>query len=149
FALREGDNDFCLEATNEVGTTARRAVIVSREVQKARQLGSRLQVIQMPFTKKGVPSVLAEAVDNDLLDAFVSQKRFDSVERNQLDAILRELKLSQTDLVDQATAAKIGKIVAAEGVVIGTTLETETPSALDVHAYFVDVETTVILAEAD
>src|SRR5262249_21081234 len=123
FLLREGDNAFRLEAVNEAGTTARRDLVVSREVQKARQLGSRLRVIHMPFEKKGTPSVLAETVYDSLFDAFVSQQRFDFVDRHQLDAILSELKLSQTDLVDPATAAKIGKIAAAEGILIGTTVE--------------------------
>ena len=101
----------------------------------------------MPFAKKGAPSVLAEMVYDSLFDAFVSQKRFDFVDRHQLEAILRELKLSQTDLVDAATAAKIGKIAAAEGILIGTVVET--PSALEVYARFVDVETSVVLAAAD
>ena len=147
FLLREGDNAFRLEAVNEAGTIARRDLVVSREVPKARQLGSRLRVIHMPFEKKGTPSVLAETVYDSLFDAFVSQKRFDFVDRHQLDAILRELKLSQTDLVDPATAAKIGKIAAAEGILIGTAVET--PPALEVYARFVDVETSVVLAAAD
>jgi Curli production assembly/transport component CsgG/Glucodextranase, domain B len=145
--LREGDNAFRLEAANEAGTTARRDLVVSRAVQKARQPGSRLRVIHMPFEKKGTPSVLAETVYDSLFDAFVSQKRFDFVDRHQLEAILRELKLSQTDLVDPATAAKIGKIAAAEGILIGTVVETQ--PALEVYARFVDVETSVVLAAAD
>ena len=147
FLLREGDNAFRLEAVNEAGTTARRDLVVNRAVQKARQLGSRLRVVCIPFEKKGTPAVLAETVYDSLFDAFDSQKRFDFVERHQLDAILSELKLSQTDLVDPATAAKIGKIAAAEGILIGTAVET--PPALEVYARFVDVETSVVLAAAD
>jgi hypothetical protein len=147
FLLREGDNAFRLEAANEAGITARRDLVVRRAVQHARQLGARLRVMCLPFDTKGAPSVLAETVYDSLFDAFVSQQRFDFVDRHQLDAILSELKLSQTDLVDPATAAKIGKIAAAEGLVIGTAVET--PSALEVYARFVDVETSVVLSAAD
>ena len=65
----------------------------------------------------------------------------------QLEAILQEHKLSQTALIDPDTAVTIGKLAAAEGVLLGTVLET--PNALDVFARFVDVETSVILAAED
>jgi len=77
---------------NKAGHTARRNIVVSREVQKARQFSSRLRVTFMPFDKKGAPFVLAAMVYDSLFDAFVSQKRSDFVERNQMDAILSELK---------------------------------------------------------
>ena len=76
----------------KAGHTARRDVVVSREVQQARQLSSRLRVIHMPFDKKGAPFVLAATVYDSLFDAFVSQKRSDFVERNQMDAILCEIR---------------------------------------------------------
>jgi hypothetical protein len=64
-----------------------------------------------------------------------------------LETILRELKLSQTELVDPATAARIGKIVAAEGLLIGSV--TATPQAFEVFVRFIDVETAVALAAED
>ena len=60
---------------------------------------------------------------------------------------MREQKLSQTALVDTETAVRIGKIVAADGILIGSV--TETPNALEVFTRFVDVETTEILAAED
>ncbi len=90
---------------------------------------------------------MSEAVYDNLLEAFIAHKRFDFIERQQLEAILQELKLSQTELIDPATAAKVGKLAAAEGVLVGTVVET--PQALDVYARLVDVETSVILAAED
>lgn len=147
FPLREGENTFRLEAIDEMGHTVRRDIVVIREVPRARQLGVRLRVSHLPFEKKGQTSVVSEAVYDNLLEAFVAHKRFDFVDRQQLEAILQELKLGQTELIDPATAAKIGKLVAAEGVLVGTVLET--PRALDVYARLVDVETSVILAAED
>jgi hypothetical protein len=82
-----------------------------------------------------------------LFTTLFNQERFQLVEREQLEAILREQKLSQTALVDTETAVKIGKIAAADGILIGSV--TETPNALEVFTRFVDVETTEILAAED
>ena len=147
FLLQEGENTFLLEALDEAGNTAQRTIVVTREIQQVKRVGSRLRVSLLPFVKKGIASLLTEAVYDNLFNAFVNQRRFDLVERQQLETILQELKLSQTALVDPTTAAKTGKIIAAEGMLIGTV--TETPQALEVFARFVDVETSVVLAAVD
>jgi Curli production assembly/transport component CsgG/Glucodextranase, domain B len=145
--LQPGDNRFLLEAVDEAGNTARQEVIVTRNVEKVRRLDARLRVILLPPAKQGQTSALSETVYDYLFNALVNQRRFELVERQQLEVVLRELKLSQTELVDPETAAKIGKIVAAEGILIGAV--TETPQALEVFVRFVDVETAVVLAAED
>jgi hypothetical protein len=82
------------------------------------------------------------------MTAFGEQKRFQLVERERLDAVLLEKLLSSTVPVDQDVAAKnLGKIAAAEGVVVCTVIETR--QALEVAARFVDVESNVIMAVVD
>ena len=146
-SLQSGENRFVLEATDQPGNTARHEIVVIRKVDEVKQLDVRLRASLMPLEKKGDASALADTVYDSLLTAFVNQGRFQLVERAQLDLILQELKLSPTDLVDPQTAAKIGKIAAAEGILIGTA--TETQKALEVFARFVDVQTTTILAAED
>jgi hypothetical protein len=146
-ALKPGDNQFLLEATDEMRNTARQEIVVTRQVQEVRRLASRLRVTLLPPAKKGQPSVLAEAVYDHLFNAFVNQRRFDFFERQQLEAILREQKLSQTELVDPATAARIGKIIGVEGILMVSV--TETPQAVEIFARFVDVETSAVLAAED
>jgi hypothetical protein len=101
----------------------------------------------MPLEHRGSAGVVADTVDDQLFTALVNQERFQLVERGQLETILREQKLSQTALVDTETAIRIGKIVAADGILLGSV--TETPNALEVFTRFVDVETTEILAAED
>jgi hypothetical protein len=76
-----------------------------------------------------------------LFDALVEQKRFD--------LIARELTLHQQELAEPAAAARAGKAAGAEGIVIGTVIETETPRSLDVYARYVDVDTETVLAAED
>jgi hypothetical protein len=145
--LQPGENTIVLEAVDEVGNTAQHPVVVTREARQVQQVGSRLRVSLLPFAKNGSASRLAESVYDNLFNVLVNQRRFDFVERQHLEAILQEHKLSQTVLVDPATAARTGKLMAAEGMLIGTV--TETPQSLEVFARFVDVETSVVLAALD
>ncbi len=146
-ALTEGDNVIRVEATDEAGNTAQRTLVVTREIPPMRQIESRLKVSLLPLAKQGRISGLDETVDDVLFTTLVNQRRFDLAERPRLEKILQELKLSQTDLVDPATAVKLGKIVAAEGAMIGKV--NETPHSLEVFVRFVDVETWLVLAAVD
>lgn len=47
-------------------------------------------------------------------------KQIKVVERMQLQALLEELKLGQTAVVDQATAPRVGKLLGAENLIIGS-----------------------------
>jgi hypothetical protein len=140
--LRAGQlNGFLLEAADEWGNRGERSIRLMHQVQQVRQLGSRLRVFLAPFAKAGQPSVLAEPVFASLFDALVEQKRFD--------IIAREPILHQQELVEPAAAARAGKAAGAEGIVIGTVIETEKPRSLDVYARYVDVDTETVLAAED
>jgi tetratricopeptide (TPR) repeat protein len=146
-SLQPGDNRFLLEALDEVGNTVRQEIIVTRTVAGVRRLNARLRVILLPLAKQGQTSLMSGTVYDYLFNALVNQRRFELVERQQLEIVLQELKLSQTDLVDPATAAKIGKLVAAEGILMGAV--SETPQSLEVFVRLIDVETAIVLAAED
>jgi TolB-like protein len=145
--LQLGENVLTLEAVDAAGNTTQFTVVVIRDVRPVRQVGMRLRVALLPFEKQGEASVLSQIVYDYLSNAFVQQQRFDVVERQRLDAILREHKLSQTKLSDPATAAKTGKVATADGILAG--MVTETPQSLEVFARFVDVDSAVVLAAED
>ncbi|MCZ6871980.1 MAG: hypothetical protein O7G88_00390 [bacterium] len=145
--LQAGNNVLTLQAIDAAGNQTELTLSVIRQVRQVRRVGSRLRVVLLPLQKHGESSLLSEIVDDYLFNVFVSQRRFDFVERQRLAAILREHKLSQTNLADPATAARAGKIATAEGIVAG--MVTETPTSLEVFARFVDVETGTVLAAED
>lgn len=146
-ALQPGDNRFVVVATDKTGHTAQREIVVHRHIAEVKRQTARLRLTLLPLEKKGQVTPLAEAMDDNLVTAFVDQGRFQLVERQQLQAILQEQRLSQTPLVEPETAAKIGKILAAEGMLIGTV--TETSQAVEMFARFVDVESAEIMAAID
>ena len=73
--------------------------------------------------------------------------RFRVVERNKLDLVLQEQKLSRTELIDKSTALRTGKLVAAQSIVTGTIVETRT--GIEIVARMIDTETSEILAIQD
>src|SRR5207253_1163665 len=54
-----------------------------------------------------------------LEEALVSANRFQVVDRQHLDSLLNEQKLSSSDLADQGSVSKLGKVVTAGAFIFG------------------------------
>ena len=72
----------------------------------------------------------AGAIANGVEEALVQTQRFTVVDRQHMDRIMRELRLSATDLADPSSAAKLGKVVTAGALIFGDVNDQyrETPS---------------------
>jgi len=145
--LKEGENTLTFEARDESGNTAAQKIIVRRQVPKALQLQERLSLTVLPFEHKGGVSEAGLSFQDNLINSLVDQQRFRVVERNRLDLILQEQKLSRTLLVDQNTALKLGKLVAAGSVITGSMVATRT--GVEIVARIIDTETSEIIETAD
>lgn len=146
-ALQPGDNTFVVEATDKQGNTAKQEAVVHRKVTEVKRLDARLRLSILPLEKKGSGGSVADAVYDQFLTALVNHERFQLVEREKIEAILREQKLSQTALVEADTAAKVGKIASADGIIVGSV--TETQNTIEVFARYVDVETGEVAVSED
>jgi len=92
----------------------------------------------MEKLKKGLADMLISDLSN--------VRMLKIVERDKLESILKEQKLSNTKEFDPATAAKIGKLLGAKKIVVGSYFEMF--GSLRMDARFIDVETgTVLKAE--
>jgi tetratricopeptide (TPR) repeat protein/TolB-like protein len=146
--LKEGENKLTIEVMDAKGNKASKTVTVIRKIHKVRQLGSRMSLAIMPFVMKGEASMASSFVYDNLMNAFINQNRFHIVARgDELEAVLREQKLSQTDLIDKSTAVRVGKLVAAEGIVMGTVHETK--DFIEIFARLVNTETSTVLEAKD
>lgn len=69
------------------------------------------------------------------------------VERNRLNSIIEEQALSYTGIIDNETAAKLGKIVGTEGIIVGSihVYKEGSPDYFGLSFRVVDVETGVII----
>jgi tetratricopeptide (TPR) repeat protein len=145
--LVDGPNQITITATDRSGATVTKTASVVRKVDEVEQIGSRLAVAVLPFTQKGPASDLYGSAFESLVDALVNQGRFKVVSRDQLENILRELKLSRSALVDQATAVRAGKLAAAEAIMVATV--NESPKSVEVYAQLINTETSTVLASRD
>lgn len=145
--LIPGANRFVLEALDNSGRLTTKEITVTYIVPAVERFDSRLRVVLYPPENTSESTAIGEAVYGSLYNALVEQGRFVVVEREKLAMILRELKLSRTALVDPDTAAEVGKIAAAEGMLAGTV--TAKGSGLMVWFRFVDVETREAMVAED
>lgn len=146
--LKEGLNRFTIRVIDKFGNEATETITVIRKIPQVKKVGSRLAVAVLPFHQQSEGSTLGLLVNDGLVNALVNRSRFNIVGREtDLEVALRELKLSQTDLVDQTKALSIGRVVSAEGIITGTVVET--PKSVEIFARFIDTETASVLAAKD
>jgi TolB-like protein len=145
--LRVGENTITIVAKDEAGNTVTQKITVIRRVPKALQLNERLSLTAFPFEQKGAVSQASLAFQDNLIDALVKQNRFRVVERDRLDLILEEQKLSRTKLFDKRIALRLGRLVAAQSVITGSIIETR--AGIEVVARMIDAETSEIIATED
>jgi hypothetical protein len=144
--LKNGENTFDFVASDASGDVTKKTVNVIRAAQAARSIASRLSISAIPF-KANEGSFFSEPAYDSFLGSMTSQGRFKMVERALLEDVLAEQSLSQEDIVDPSTAARLGKVVAAECVLAGKLYETE--HSVEVYARLVDTETAEVLGSHD
>ena len=145
--LDEGENLIRIEAGDAAGNRIEKEVRIHRKVRKVHELGSRLNVAFLPLERKNGPGLAGGALEDILLGELVERGRFAMVERQRLEEVLREQKLTQTELVDQSTAVRLGRIVAANSVLLGSMLEKE--KSIEIYVRLVDTETSLVVAAVD
>ena len=145
--LVKGKNVLTIEAEDQSGNRSQKTITIIRKVSSARKLKERLSLTACPFDQKGIVSRNSLVFQDNLVNAFVNQKRFRMVERHKLDAILHEQKLSQTDLFDQSTALKLGGLIGAQSIITGSIIETR--KGIEVVSRLIDTETSDILSSQD
>ncbi len=145
--LEPGENEILIQAEDAAGNAAERKISVDRKVPKALQLSERLSISVLPFDQSGEVSQFSTSFQDNLISALVNQNRFRIIERDKLDALLQEQKLSRTKLIDRETALKLGRLIAARSVLYGNIVETRT--GIEIVARLIDTETAEILATQD
>lgn len=145
--LTEGDNEFHIVAIDIHGNRSEKKININRRIQNFRQIGSRMSVAVLPFDHRGEASSIDELIQDQMIESFLEQKRFNVVERKKIEAGLRELKLISPDLMDPGKAVDLGKIVEANTILTGTVIESS--DSIEIISQLIDTETATILASND
>ncbi len=114
---------------------------------KVTQAGSRLAVAVMPFTMNGEGQNITNSLTEKLITQFVNLRRFRVIERNAMDKIMNEQTLGMSGVVDENTAARVGKLVGADMIILGSI--TYSTGFVKVTARCIDTETAETIVAKD
>lgn len=78
------------------------------------------------------------------ITALVKEGRFDVIERTHIQKIIAEQKLGMSGLVEESSAASVGKVLGVKTIITGSVMSL--PEGLEVNARIIDVETGSIIA---
>ena len=87
------------------------------------QLKKRVAVSRFEDRSGGGYSHLGEGISDMLATALVKSGKFIVVERQDLEKIMQEQKLGESGLVTEQSAAKVGKLLGVDLLVIGSVSE--------------------------
>jgi TolB-like protein len=147
--LSEGKNIITIEARDKAGNTAKKDIVVIRENPQFSKLPKevfdrRMRLAVYPFDQKGAVSEESSIFLDMLTLALQHQTRFQLTERTLMDRILKEQKLSLTQLINQDTAVKAGRIMSAQAIVTGSIMRTG--GGIELIGRMIDTETSEIMA---
>jgi len=145
--LQEGENKITVRVEDVRGNAEEKTLQIARRIQKIRQIGSRMTVAVLPLERKRTSPAGSDLLTDLLIDSFVNCGRFNLVSREHLEEILREQKLSREKISDPSTRLRLGKILAADALLVGSVQET--PKFTEVVLHLINTETSSILFSKD
>lgn len=145
--LQEGQNRIKVEAVDGSGNRASQELLVRREIPTVMQTAARLSLTVMPFDSRQKRSEYAELAFDQLVGAFVDQKRFSVIERARLEAVLQEQKLTKAKLTDPEHSLRIGRLMAANAIVATSIKEDQ--KSIEVIARVINAETSEVMEVKD
>lgn len=98
------------------------------------------------FTPRGLSADEALTITDRFTEEYGNTNSVELVDRNNIAALVEEMDLSTTKLVDQKTALKMGKILSAQYIVFGSV--SKFGSMYTINVKLIDVETSKITKSA-
>lgn len=118
-----------------------RQIIASMEQQQKRKLAI------LDFTKlDGSTDNFGRYLAETLTTSMFLTKRFEVIERRQLDKILAELRMNLSDVIDAQNAKRLGRIYGVDAIASGSV--TELAASVEVNARLIETETGRVFAVA-
>ena len=149
--IASGQNEITIEVTNEKGTTRSQRFYVEKKEETLLDQKYRLCISILPVEDISEPEWHSDTTERyvffRLNTAFVNQKRFQIVEREKLEEILREQRISVSDLSRKKNVLRIGKLSNAEAIFTGYMRNRE--DSIELSGTMIDTETTKLLYSSD
>jgi curli biogenesis system outer membrane secretion channel CsgG len=112
--------------------------VVKNENKTSHYDGTKELIAVMDFTAKGVSGSIAASVSELIRMEMINSGRYTVLERSQMKEILKEQGFQQTGCTEVACAVKIGKLLSAKKMLVGTVMKLG--SKLIISGRIIDVE---------
>ena len=145
--LQEGTNRIIITAEDRSGNQTVKQIVIERKTPRVRLLSERLRLSVFAFERSGEVTDISFAFQDSFIHQLLQLDRFQLIEREMLEKILQEQKMSRSRLIDRPTAVRLGRLAAAHAIVAGSMVETRT--GIEIIGRVVDSETSEILATSD
>ncbi|MDM8521760.1 caspase family protein [Desulfococcaceae bacterium HSG8] len=139
--LREGENRFIFECSDQVGNRIEKEVLIFRKIPKVYELGSRMSVILCPFELKGKEHTETEDI---LLGHLIDKGRFDM---KDLGGLMADDQKDNSDDTAKNRAIQIARKLDADFVITGKVIEKK--NSLQIYARMLETDTLTVLTEED
>ncbi|HNZ28258.1 MAG TPA: SUMF1/EgtB/PvdO family nonheme iron enzyme [Spirochaetota bacterium] len=100
---------------------------------------TKTRVAILNFTPKGVEPILAEAIVENLTTSIINTSDFNVIERNQLDKLMKELNLQNSDDFNDKLREELGNLHGVKLVILGSV--TKIGSTITINMRGVEVST--------
>ena len=107
------------------------------------QTSKTIIILDFEYKYKGIPLTgkdFASWIPAQIQAALVKSPYITVVERNKLNEVLKEQALSQTGIIDESTAIKVGKIIGAQKILMGE-YQCNVKERYSISSRLVDIET--------
>lgn len=105
-----------------------------------------MTIAVVDFTNTGGDSsfdYLSKTIPENLITSLAEQGDLKIVERGRLQEALKEMKLQLTDIVDEASAVRLGKAVGASAIIVGSFVNIG--EKIRISSRLIDVQTATVI----
>ena len=145
--LDEGKNRINIEAFDSSGNRSKKYFTVTRNIPEALQIGNRMSVSILPFDMTNAKNTGEMLAYEHLTGSFVSQKRFNVIERAKLEQVLLEQKLTKEKLTDPDYSIKVGRLMSADTIISTTAAVNQ--NSVEFTATVINTETSEVMEIKD
>ena len=149
--MAPGQNEITIEVTNKKGITRIKRFYVVKKEEELLDQKYRLCISILPVEDLSEPEWNSDTTKRyvffRLSTAFVNQKRFQVVEREKLEEILREQRISISDLSRKKNVIQVGKLSNAEAILTGYMRNKE--DSIELSGTMIDTQSTKQLYSTD
>ena len=124
-----------------------RAAELSQQIAKNMETGQKRRIAVLEFTDlQGRVTNFGRYLSEELITRLYDSNRFKVVERQLLNKVIAEQKLSLTGVVEPASARKLGSVLGVDAIVSGTIADRG--ETLKINARLIDTETGEVFSAA-